>query len=1047
MSVRLEAVRASAGSGKTYRITTCYLEALQAGAAPESILATTFTRKAAGEILGRVLQRLAEEARDDPARRSDLACLCHSLHRVAVGTIDSFFHRLARGFRYELDLPADFRLLDDRAPEAVQIRLEAIQAALEEAHGDGGAGPLLELLERLQPGAAQRQVVEGLDALMRDLYDLYRQAPEEAWSALHVPEQVAEGALGAAVHQLLELAAAETNTHWRNALDANATAAAAGDWEQFCSAGLAKAILAGNETFQRRPVTVELAAVYAPLIQQARATLLGELARLAAAARSLLQRFDHHYTRLRRRRQALLFADLPHALRSLARTLPDSTLEALGYRLDATVRHLLLDEFQDTSADQWETLRPLAERIAGGDSGSLFCVGDVKQAIFGWRGGSAEIFDRLDDCIAGLKWEHTELSYRSSQIVLDAVNDVFSALASSGALTRYPGEAGRWEASFVPHEAKRGDLPGYVELATSPRPPDPEEDCEDAEEDAHFSFTADRIAALAQQLPDRTIGVLMRTNEGVRQLLYLLHQRGRGVHASGEGGSSLDDDPAVETILAALTLADHPGHTAAAFQVAHSPLGPTLGLRPGAEAGGPAAVASELRRRLLTEGYAGVITCWARELAPSCDPRGARRLAQLAALADAYEPQATLRPADFVRHVRGTRVQEPSPARVRVMTIHAAKGLEFDVVVLPELARNVDPVSARPLPAVIVDRDAAAGPIRAVYRYPTQSLRRISPQLQSAYERHCDRELRESLCLLYVAMTRAKHAVHMFIPPLPAKGGGISHASILRAALRSKDLEESMEGNQTLYRHGDSGWARASAPAGAPPRAAETRGLTPIVLAPSSGAGRRTWRQVRPSDLARSGARRAADLLALQESPGQRFGNFIHALISELTWLDEARPPDAALIEAGRKAVPGQAEAWYEDALVHFRSMLAQPAVRAVFTRPALADGSEPELWRERRFAVRIGDALVNGAFDRVSITRENGRVAAAHLIDFKIDPADEGSLPALVEVYRPQVQSYRSALAAMLGLPLPAIRAQLLFVSQGIVVEVGQPVSRSPIQ
>ena len=63
-------------------------------------------------------------------------------------------------------------------------------------------------------------------------------------------------------------------------------------------------------------------------------------------------------------------------------------------RLGARLKHLCVDEFQDTSFEQWAAVEPLAvEALAKG--GSLYCVGDAKQAIYGWRGGKAELFDEV----------------------------------------------------------------------------------------------------------------------------------------------------------------------------------------------------------------------------------------------------------------------------------------------------------------------------------------------------------------------------------------------------------------------------------------------------------------------------------------------------------------------------------------------------------------------------------------------------------------------------------------------------------------------------
>ena len=115
-------------------------------------------------------------------------------------------------------------------------------------------------------------------------------------------------------------------------------------------------------------------------------------------------------------------------------------LDEVVYRLDGQVAHLLLDEFQDTSALQWRVLRPFAQRvIRGGEDRSFFCVGDVKQAIYGWRGGVAEIFDALDDEFGGLPSQALNESFRSSPVVIDCVNQVFEGDRRQPRVAEVPG--------------------------------------------------------------------------------------------------------------------------------------------------------------------------------------------------------------------------------------------------------------------------------------------------------------------------------------------------------------------------------------------------------------------------------------------------------------------------------------------------------------------------------------------------------------------------------------------------------------------------------
>ncbi len=145
-------IRASAGTGKTFQLSNRFLGLAAAGFPPDHILATTFARKAAGEILERVLTRLAEAA-DSDACLTELtghlqctsfshdACvallrnLINHLHRLQIGTLDSFFVQMAGSFSLELGLPLGWRIIESL--EDHRLRADAIQASLGESSCHG----------------------------------------------------------------------------------------------------------------------------------------------------------------------------------------------------------------------------------------------------------------------------------------------------------------------------------------------------------------------------------------------------------------------------------------------------------------------------------------------------------------------------------------------------------------------------------------------------------------------------------------------------------------------------------------------------------------------------------------------------------------------------------------------------------------------------------------------------------------------------------------------------------------------------------------------
>ena len=753
----------------------------------------------------------------------------------------------------------------------------------------------------------------------------------------------------------------------------------------------------------------------------------------------------------------LLFSDLPY---KLAHDLPrqDEALAAdIYYRLDSTVQHLLLDEFQDTSFEQWAVLRPFAQEVAAHSDASrtFFCVGDVKQAIYGWRGGRAEIFDRIEADLNLDEDSRVDLavSYRSSQCVLDAVNDVFMPLGSN------PGwkadlddaqDAARWAGAFTRHEAGK-NLPGFVELisSTAGNADETADDGDDGEETsadatrAHLSFAASRIKALAQEAPGCSVGVLASTNKTVTQLVFEL--RRLGVDASAEGAGSLAGDPAVDVILSALRLADHPGHTIAAHHLAKSPLGSVVGLSSADDAGACEAAALRIRESVMTLGYPRLLAEWARQLAPWCDERGAARLAQLVELADRFEPVVTLRIGDFVDFVEGEAVESPVAAQVRVLTTHRAKGLEFDIVVLVELSRPLGQVGGQ---AVCVDRDSATDQIRAVFRGTNKDVRKLSPQLEKAYAQEKSRRLRDDLCALYVAMTRARHALHMIVRPLKAGKNGITNqgvgdqsaAALLRGALAAGANETADVGGDTLHTRGDQQWfahlPAAEAPVPPSPTPARFDRLSlPAALAPA----KRNWRTIAPSSLAAHARHLVSDLMDLSGDEGRQRGTLMHALFAQIGWLDDGVPEDDALRNAALATRLASDGAWLSQQIAAFRRMLTQPAIAEQLVKPPRGKGETVERWCEQSFAVRVGGELLCGTFDRVHVFFDGDRPVRAVVIDFKTDhvAACEDSLRLLVEQYRPQIDAYREALSVMLNLEPAQVSGRLLFVGAGRCCQV----------
>lgn len=1056
-------IRASAGTGKTFQLSNRFIALAADGRPLDAILASTFTRKAAGEILARVLSRLADAALDD-RKAADLAKfvgdvtfdrrralellkeMVRQLHRLRVGTLDGFFMQIARSFSLELDLPPAWQVVD----EVIDARIR--NAAVRDMLASAATDDAVRMMHLLTKGEASRSISDQISDLVNSLYSTYLEAPPAAWQSLKrlktLPAEEIETRLVE-----LEAAALPADKRFAKARGEDLARFRAEQWEEFIATGLAGKVADGSLKYYNKEIPAPVVEIYEALAAHAKASIINAIANQTQATHDLLSRFDRGYRRLKASQRAMRFEDVT---RSIGGDWLDEHVDEVLYRLDSHLLHMLLDEFQDTSLVQWRILRPFARRIMGrGRERSFFCVGDVKQAIYGWRGGVAEIFEALDGELVprttagssgsvgntvrqanrgthengGLTHESLDVSRRSSRPVIETVNKTFEHIVANPALQSHASAAVAWGGRFRRHDTARGELPGYCRLSVAPGA---EEDQKQG--DVTLGCAAEEIKRLREQSPGADVAVLVRTNNSVGRMIHEL--RSRGLAASEEGGNPLSNSPAVTLILSLLRLADHPGDTAARFHLAASPLGRVLDFTRHDDAKAAARLAADVRARLINDGYGPTIDGFARSLREFCDGRDLGRLDQLVDLAYAYEQEATARPCDFVEIVERRRIEDPTSARLRVMTVHQAKGLQFDIVVLPELDFRL---SGQP-DMVAVGRAAPTEPICHVCRHVAQKTRVILPDaLVGMFEEQERRDVEESLCLLYVALTRAVHALYAIVAPskpneknLPA-----TFAGILRGALCTD--AKPAEAETVLFEHGERQWFVAAGKqeaCGVDAALREAPMTTQLTLkfAPLAEKKRRGLDRRSPSELEGGPRVDLAARLRLDTSAALARGTLVHAWFEQIGWLDDGEPDDAALLAiAARHGFSPEQSAGY---LVEFSRTLAQAAVRDALSRQTYK-GRRVQVWRERPFAVADGDAILSGSIDRLVISYDGDRPTAADVIDFKTDAVFLDSPQALaerIEHYRPQLEAYRRAVCELTGLPAEKVTLRLLFTQAGCI-------------
>ncbi|MFL2905401.1 MAG: UvrD-helicase domain-containing protein [Limisphaerales bacterium] len=1025
-----EMIRASAGSGKTYRLVNRYIRLLLMGQAPERIIALTFTRKAAGEFFEGILKRLAESVTDEAQRkklsrdielpeltaadyRLALRNLLERMPQLTLGTIDGFFHRVLGMFSLEYGLSGEFEIMDEFAAQRARLRaLDQLFAAAEASEPDRQA--LLKSFELMSAGQQDRRIYDLLEQYLRDCHSMYHSAPEKRfWGQPETiwpqgnPWSVQPGNSALLVQAFRDALEAETGF---DAVDARARKSwqKAADhlqkWEPgkdlLGSATLLKQAFSGLSQLESGDWTFQFyrkdfqpgAAFQQSLGALLRYCLAAEFNRLLERTRgvfAMLREYDGRYDGLIRRQGLLTFADLPVLLAPeegrpvLGGTGPDRL--ALEYRLDGAFDHWLLDEFQDTSTAQWRVVENLVDEAVQDPDRSFFCVGDVKQSIYGWRGGDPHLFGRVETHYRhGAGHEFTvqsmDVSWRSAPAVLELVNAVFD----QPALLREfdPVAAERWTDVWNEHQSAEAhaDMAGHTMHLTVDHADD------------RYAVLAGLLRELQPTQRGMRCAVLVQTNKEAGRVVEYLREHVAELPVTGESATR----PAIDNALGAAMVslfkaAAHPGDRYAREHVAMTPLRELFEGEP--HQWEPAM--RQLQEQLYREGFEVAAREWSRRLVT--DDFSSHRRRQFIELARQYD-EAGLRDADeFIGFAESRDLNEGGVSGVvQVMTVHKAKGLTFDVTLVPDLEGSR--LDARRSEALHAQADHY-GDVEWVMDMPRQDLCAADDVLKGAVAAGRSKECFENLCRLYVALSRSRHGLYVISTRPKEKSPSPNFVHLLNESLGNAE-EEWKGGGATAVKAFESGawtWVEAFESDSAVAEHEQPR------VQVKEGRDFPKLERRKPSE--HEGALiQGSHLFDPQAKEAAQFGDAVHAVFEQIEWYtDEAE-----------ELLDGDAEA-----VAMVRTCLEESEIQEHFT-------ADPEavVWRERRFGVVLDGEFCSGVFDRVVLWPDR-----AEIVDFKTDMVrDAVDVEAAVARHQSQLDWYRRVLVLMTGLAPEQITCRLLF-------------------
>ncbi|CAN5468068.1 hypothetical protein BH10ACI2_BH10ACI2_03130 [soil metagenome] len=754
------AVTAGAGTGKTSMLAARYLHHVKEhGMSPLSVVAVTFTEKAADELRSRIRKTLSEELGDEKVTAEVEAAQISTMHALAS--------RICRDFYDLAGIPADFAVLDDTekplwVAEKFEEAIGHIEPTIIEELGFTWLTSVLQILLR-DPFSAEKSLALG-SAGWRDAIDEARESSitdliaSEAWQNADFVANDCSGKPGDKLEQIrADVSAILAGNADVEALHGvlkqfRANLGAAGNWSGGELERLRECFVALKNALKE---AYDLATLRFGPEDELAASRIGPLAIAFKQVRDFI-------ATEKIREKILDFGDLErYALKVLEHP---KAVEHYGLRW----RAYLVDEFQDTNPIQADILGRLTL------DAKLTIVGDEKQAIYGFRGADIGVFSRVREQIVRERaGEEISLSvtFRTHHELVMSMNRMFEPVLGD---LHQPLIAKRPETNFEAPHLNLAVVEANKEAGKSRL------------QFVEARYIADRIAGLRSQgVPYKDIAILARTWAPLDVYLDVL--TARGIPAVHAGGGSLLATREASDIYALLCFLIEPNDDIPLVSLLRSPFfavsdrvlfeaskswvkgiswwhliaakpefaHPVSVLNRLLEARSSSSSEQIVRLADSMTGYGAVIANL---------PHGSRRAADLQGLRELFRKLERQGKGDIfgtTRYLKELIETETEIARppldtgeaVSLMTIHKSKGLEWPVVFIPDLGRGGRSDTSQ----VLVDADLGVG-----FKMDGNAYEKAEPAIFKLMKaKKSVREKDEARRLLYVAVTRARDMVYL----------------------------------------------------------------------------------------------------------------------------------------------------------------------------------------------------------------------------------------------------------------------------------------------
>lgn len=781
------ALEASAGTGKTFQLAMRVAGMLLTGAAPRDILCLTFTKKATAEMKERIIkfinsfaegsadkseyefitplmkkyaEKLNEPFDDNFIKEKALTArdnLFSHFSELNIKTIDAFNNTILRIFPFEAGFRPDFDVQSDE--ETAQIKRTAFYQLISEVLTDN---KWKQILDTIYPvlGVQTVSLISTLQKYAEYVADNILKLENAVNNTLKLDDII--NMISSAVNlqkEIPDLCQKFKKTFDYDSLKVNQMKAVDKldykDIQDISDIPFFKNILDEAPNFKKYEFSQKQYTLRDKIFNKLQEywLLYGNI--LTSLALNLGKSLNEKMDILKKEQNMLTYSDISNAVYYMLAT--DSSKidkDYLYFRLDGRINHLLIDEFQDTSISQWLTLKPLAEEAMAGlgqhdKVGSFFYVGDPKQNIYRFRGGSSSLFRMLlKEYKDKLLSKTLDTNYRSGKNIVDIVNKI------SNKIYKQYGE--NFAIFNIDQKAYKENGDGYVEITHNL-------DKESKEEDAYYlTYCLDKIKmCIDKGFQYKDIAILTVSNSHGKDIIDYLEDNNIPVQA--ETSANLTSSSVFNIIMALAEFIETDDDYAFFRFLYTSP---------------KAAQNSIMQDKGLLKHEKNKIKNMLNNI------EGLSIFDKLLYLSNKLDLQSRFNSSpdyyvcfdvisktapnetnisNFKEAVYKAASSEQALSAVQknavtVMTIHKSKGLQFNVVLLPNLARDIN-INARNSSLFVADNNIF-GDSKLCCVYSKKQYPYIAGTKAEEYmENENMLTLQDSINMLYVAMTRAEKAL------------------------------------------------------------------------------------------------------------------------------------------------------------------------------------------------------------------------------------------------------------------------------------------------